>query len=122
MNYDVLLNRTGLSKLVGGQSNDGNSSGQQQRENIRNHSPTFIQAEREHSSPNNPAPVSNANATPIRKISYFSMFDSGSPSTSAGAGQTGKVETKLLSMWHNMKYGWSGKMRSTSFSKEQPII
>jgi cysteine protease ATG4 len=127
MNYDVLLNRTGLSKLgLGSQSNDGSSnSAQQQRENVRNNSPTFIQSERDHTSTNVPAPsVSNANATPSRKISYFSMFDSSSgssPSTSA-AGQTGKVETKLLSMWHNMKYGWSGKMRSTSFSKEQPII
>ncbi|CRL06161.1 CLUMA_CG019107, isoform A [Clunio marinus] len=32
----------------------------------------------------------------------------------------GKVETKIISLWHNMKYGWSGKMRS-SFSKESAI-
>jgi cysteine protease ATG4 len=120
MNYDVLLNRTGLSKLgLGGQSNEGNSG--HRENNVRNDSPTFVQSERDHTSANAPGPVSNANATPSRKISYFSMFDSGSPSTSS-AGQTGKVETKLLSMWHNMKYGWTGKMRSTSFSKEQPII
>lgn len=32
----------------------------------------------------------------------------------------GKVETKIISLWHNMKYGWSGKMRS-SFNKESAI-
>lgn len=32
----------------------------------------------------------------------------------------GKVESKLMSMWQNVKYGWSGKMRS-SFSREQPV-
>lgn len=31
-----------------------------------------------------------------------------------------KVETKIISLWHNMKYGWSGKMRS-SFNKESAI-
>lgn len=30
------------------------------------------------------------------------------------------METKIISMWHNMKYGWSGKMRS-GFSKESAI-
>ncbi|KAH8407000.1 hypothetical protein KR222_003736 [Zaprionus bogoriensis] len=31
------------------------------------------------------------------------------------------MESKLVAMWHNVKYGWSGKMRQTSFSKEQPV-
>ncbi|XP_036324689.1 cysteine protease ATG4C [Rhagoletis pomonella] len=30
------------------------------------------------------------------------------------------VESKLLSMWHNVKYGWSGKLKP-NFSKEQPV-
>ncbi|KAH8306322.1 hypothetical protein KR018_007518 [Drosophila ironensis] len=31
------------------------------------------------------------------------------------------MESKLVAIWHNVKYGWSGKMRQTSFSKEQPV-
>ncbi|CAD6993213.1 cysteine protease ATG4D [Ceratitis capitata] len=30
------------------------------------------------------------------------------------------MESKLLSMWHNVKYGWSGKIKP-NFSKEQPV-
>ncbi|XP_059053287.1 cysteine protease ATG4D [Achroia grisella] len=32
----------------------------------------------------------------------------------------GKVESKLLSMWNNMKFGWTVKIK-TSFSKESPV-
>lgn len=39
---------------------------------------------------------------------------------SAGRTPTKGVESKLLSMWHNVKYGWSGKIKS-NFSKEQPV-
>lgn len=46
--------------------------------------------------------------------------DDPSPSNSAGRTPTKGMESKLLSMWHNVKYGWSGKMRS-NFSKEQPV-
>ncbi|EDV91012.1 cysteine protease ATG4C isoform X2 [Drosophila grimshawi] len=31
------------------------------------------------------------------------------------------MESKLVAMWHNVKYGWGGKIRQTSFSKEQPV-
>ncbi|XP_055373826.1 cysteine protease ATG4C [Condylostylus longicornis] len=74
--------------------------------------------------------------TPSRKISSsriinaFSQFYNGSMINStneegdgvspSGRTPTRGMETKLMSMWHNVKYGWSGKIRS-NFSKEQPI-
>jgi len=91
-----------------------------------------------------------ATATPQRKISTSSRFmnafsqlygggsggGSGSSGPSCGhveqhSEETGDLsanrtptkgmESKLVAMWHNVKYGWSGKMRQTSFSKEQPV-
>ena len=32
-----------------------------------------------------------------------------------------KVKTKLLSMWNNVKYGWTIKMVKPNFSKESPV-
>lgn len=32
----------------------------------------------------------------------------------------GKVKTRLMSMWNNMKYGWTVKLK-TNFSKESPV-
>lgn len=32
-----------------------------------------------------------------------------------------KVKTKLLSMWNNVKYGWTIKMAKPNFSKESPV-
>ncbi|XP_059610552.1 cysteine protease ATG4C [Phlebotomus argentipes] len=43
-----------------------------------------------------------------------------SPPEEVGTELRGKVESKLMSMWNNVKYGWSGKMKA-NFSKEQPI-
>ncbi|XP_061387124.1 cysteine protease ATG4D [Musca vetustissima] len=40
--------------------------------------------------------------------------------SAAGRTPTKGMESKLLSMWHNVKYGWSGKLKS-NFSKEQPV-
>uniref|UniRef100_A0A6B2EHG3 Cysteine protease n=1 Tax=Phlebotomus kandelakii TaxID=1109342 RepID=A0A6B2EHG3_9DIPT len=42
------------------------------------------------------------------------------PEAEAGTEVRGKVESKLMSMWNNVKYGWTGKMKA-NFSKEQPI-
>lgn len=89
-------------------------------------------------------PESAATATPQRKISTSSRFmnafsqlyggSSGSggscghveqhgedPDLAANRTPTKGMESKLVAMWHNVKYGWSGKMRQTSFSKEQPV-
>lgn len=41
-------------------------------------------------------------------------------SSSTSRTPTRGMETRLMSMWNNMRYGLSGKMRST-FSKEQPV-
>lgn len=44
-----------------------------------------------------------------------------SPTTSAEEHETdGKVKTKLMSMWNNMKYGWTVKVK-TNFSKDYPV-
>lgn len=32
----------------------------------------------------------------------------------------GKVKVRLMSMWNNMKYGWTVKLK-TNFSKESPV-
>lgn len=97
---------------------------------------------------NTSADVLNADiSTPLRKISASSRFMNAfqqlystatatSTSTDAdefdiGANSTNGMpavsrtphkgmESKLLTMWHNVKYGWSGKIKP-NFSKEQPV-
>lgn len=98
----------------------------------------------------NPKSENAAIATPQRKISTssrfmnaFSQFYGGNsnsysnnnsnnscghadqhnddPDLAANRTPTKGMESKLVAMWHNVKYGWSGKMRQTSFSKEQPV-
>lgn len=83
-------------------------------------------------------------ATPQRKISTSSRFmnafsqlyggnnnsnsscghvdqHNDDPELAASRTPTKGMESKLVAMWHNVKYGWSGKIRQTSFSKEQPV-
>ncbi|XP_013118471.1 cysteine protease ATG4D isoform X2 [Stomoxys calcitrans] len=99
---------------------------------------------------NNTNPKSEQTSTPSRKISTSSRFLNAfqqlystsassscvsnpidneesdgnqflsTSSASAGRTPTKGMESKLLSMWHNVKYGWSGKLKS-NFSKEQPV-
>lgn len=66
-----------------------------------------------------------ADLSPSRKISSSRLVNAfsqlyGNSSSSNDGTPTRGMESKLMSMWHNVKYGWSGKMRS-SFSKEQPV-
>uniref|UniRef100_A0AAG5CPX4 Cysteine protease n=1 Tax=Anopheles atroparvus TaxID=41427 RepID=A0AAG5CPX4_ANOAO len=123
MNYDVLLNRTGFSKLsITPQHFRSVSEGDsRQRE-----------------------PAAGGGSADGRKVSgrkislppqahrHESLSASSSPmrggpmsSFAAGGGAPseefkGKVESRLLTMWNNMKFGWSYKMKP-NFSKEQPL-
>ncbi|XP_035892643.1 cysteine protease ATG4C [Anopheles stephensi] len=126
MNYDVLLNRTGFNKLsITPQHFRSVSEGDSRH--------------REHDVPQAVADRSgDGTKTPGRKISlpphaahrHETVSASCSPmrgGTSSiqsvgGPGEEfkGKVESKLLTMWNNMKFGWSYKMK-TNFNKEQPL-
>uniref|UniRef100_A0A182M0L5 Cysteine protease n=1 Tax=Anopheles culicifacies TaxID=139723 RepID=A0A182M0L5_9DIPT len=122
MNYDVLLNRTGFSKL---------SLTPQHFRSVSEGDP------RHRDLPQVAERGSDGTKTPGRKISLpphahrnetvsasCSPMRAG-PSANQPAGGPGeefkgKVESKLLTMWNNMKFGWSYKMK-TNFSKEQPL-
>ncbi|XP_001660889.2 cysteine protease ATG4D isoform X1 [Aedes aegypti] len=111
MNYDVLLNRTGFGRLTISQHmrSVSESDGQQTyRQQQQNETPS-----RKISSPVGPSLGSGGRGTPVR---------TGCTGTGSGAGDElkGKVESKLMTMWNNVKFGWSGKLK-TSFSKEQPL-
>uniref|UniRef100_A0A8D8J318 Cysteine protease n=4 Tax=Culex pipiens TaxID=7175 RepID=A0A8D8J318_CULPI len=119
MNYDVLLNRTGFGRLnIVSQQQQvrsvSESEGQyrQQQQEERYDTPTrkisSLSARPEFGS--NPG---SARGTPVR---------AGYSGGTAGSGDEikGKVESKLMTMWNNVKFGWSGKIK-TSFSKEQPL-
>ncbi|XP_030370494.1 cysteine protease ATG4C [Scaptodrosophila lebanonensis] len=87
------------------------------------------------------SPKTENSTTPQRKIStssrfinaFSQLYGGNSNSCSHQSDQTEDsdlaasrtptkgMETKLMAMWHNVKYGWGGKMRHTSFSKEQPV-
>ncbi|XP_053684547.1 cysteine protease ATG4D [Sabethes cyaneus] len=114
MNYDVLLNRTSFGRLNVSQQirSTSESEGQQ----------AVYQQQ-------------NRNETPNRKISANGRMSlECSPGSSrstptrtgcSGVGNgsdelKGKVESKLLTMWNNVKFGWTGKIK-TNFSKEQPL-
>lgn len=63
----------------------------------------------------------SANAVAIGTISNVATDENESVSfNAAGRTPTKGMESKLLSMWHNVKYGWSAKLKS-NFSKEQPV-
>ncbi|XP_019524928.3 cysteine protease atg4da [Aedes albopictus] len=117
MNYDVLLNRTGFGRLNISQhtrsvsESEGHQQQQQQQSYHQNATPS-----RKISSPVGgrvDVEGSSVRGTPVR---------TGCTGAGSGTGDElkGKVESKLMSMWNNMKFGWSGKLK-TSFSKEQPL-
>uniref|UniRef100_A0A182XKI5 Cysteine protease n=1 Tax=Anopheles quadriannulatus TaxID=34691 RepID=A0A182XKI5_ANOQN len=126
MNYDVLLSRTGFNKLsITPQHFRSVSEGDSRS---CDHRPQDAAVR-----------GSDGTKTPGRKISlpphahrHESVSASCSPmrggpaanhsTATGGPGEEfkGKVESKLLTMWNNMKFGWSYKMK-TNFSKEQPL-
>ncbi|XP_058467658.1 cysteine protease ATG4D [Malaya genurostris] len=111
MNYDVLLNRTGFGRLNVNQQirSVSESEGQQSYRQQENETPTRKISESARI--NFDCHPGSARGTPIR---------SGCTSAVNSEELKGKVETKLMSMWNNVKFGWSGKMKP-SFSKEQPL-
>lgn len=98
MNYDVLLNRTGRG--YNQQQNSPDSSNHVSQQRI---------------TPNKPRPTRKSEGdTPSRKISSTIANPeeyASSPSSSAGSSRNrndeikNKVESKLMSMWNNVKYG-----------------
>ncbi|XP_058057851.1 cysteine protease ATG4D [Anopheles bellator] len=121
MNYDVLLNRTGFNKLAvtpqhfrsvsegdgrgrdaaAGASDDGGKNCSR-KVSLQQH-PAYRHE------------TVSASSSPMRGPYAAGALGSG-PSEEF----KGKVESKLLTMWNNMKFGWSYKMK-TNFSKEQPL-
>ncbi|XP_037949291.1 cysteine protease ATG4D [Teleopsis dalmanni] len=67
--------------------------------------------------------TSNSNSAPAPAPTTH-IENNDSDTATLGSNRTptksGTMESKLLSMWHNVKYGWSGKLKS-NFSKEQPV-
>ncbi|XP_037029682.1 cysteine protease ATG4D [Bradysia coprophila] len=135
MSYDVLLTRPGPGRFTF----NPNASSVQKDSSQAQH-----QQQPKDGQPNTNISPKRESGTPARKISSsrfmaaFSQFygnedveDVDSPgNTRAQQVQKtgdesfpeikGRVESKLMSMWHNVKYGWGGKMRQ-NFSKEQPV-
>lgn len=120
MNYDVLLNRTGFGRLTISQHIRSVSEGEGQQP------PYNRQQQHQNETPSRK--ISLQSARPEVAESGFAGSLRGTPVRSGctGAGNSGeelkgKVESKLMTMWNNVKFGWSGKMTKTSFSKEQPV-
>ncbi|TDG51381.1 hypothetical protein AWZ03_002176 [Drosophila navojoa] len=64
---------------------------------------------------------SNNNSNSNNHSAGHVELHSDDPDLAANRTPTKGMESKLVAMWHNVKYGWTGKMRQTSFSKEQPV-
>uniref|UniRef100_A0A182QPE9 Cysteine protease n=1 Tax=Anopheles farauti TaxID=69004 RepID=A0A182QPE9_9DIPT len=124
MNYDVLLNRTGMNKLaITPQHFRSVSEGDSRHHDLqhtvgdRNIEDTKSAGRKISLPPQvHRHETVSASSSPMR---------GGSGSHQSATGGTseefkGKVESKLLTMWNNMKFGWSYKMK-TNFSKEQPL-
>lgn len=108
MNYDVLLNLR--STLRGGGSSSGTgdesslSSTSQPR---RNPQPSQIPIMR-------PNTLQNPRGGSSSHAPRYSM-------TTVKSNSNDEFKGKLMSMWNNMKFGWTGVRTRTSFSKEQPV-
>lgn len=115
MNYDVLLNRTGFGRLNASQQirSVSESEGQQTYRHIQQQNETPTRNVLSNSSRLDLGPSQgSARGTPVR---------AGYPTLGSGGEELKvKVESKLMTMWNNVKFGWTGKIK-TSFSKEQPL-
>uniref|UniRef100_U5EY72 Cysteine protease n=1 Tax=Corethrella appendiculata TaxID=1370023 RepID=U5EY72_9DIPT len=109
MNYDVLLNRTGLSRF------SQQSPQQQQQHQLPPEEYDIDSQLRKISLKNNATKYNESTQSPSSSSSSYS------PARNAeGDELKGKVESKLLTIWNNVKFEWSGKIKPT-FSKEQQV-
>lgn len=117
MNYDVLLNRTGFGRLninqqIRSVSESEGQFRQQQQQEDQSETPTRKVSS--HSArPEFGSSPGSARSTPVRAGC--------SGGTAVGGDELkGKVESKIMTMWNNVKFSWNGKIK-TNFSKEQPL-
>ncbi|XP_053680300.1 cysteine protease ATG4D [Anopheles nili] len=122
MNYDVLLNRTGFNKLAITPQHfrsvsEGDSRHRDQSQTVDHGDDGTKTHGRKISLPPQAHrhETVSASSSPMRGASGSNFVPGGS-----GEEFKGKVESKLLTMWNNMKFGWSYKMK-TNFSKDQPL-
>lgn len=99
MNYDVLLN---LRSTLRG------SSSEQQQPN----SSHTAQSSAPHEA--RPRMLHGVSSTNYSRNTNFSQ-------SQAFKNTNDELKGKFMSMWNNMKFGWSGVRTRTSFSKEQPV-
>uniref|UniRef100_A0A336L0T6 Cysteine protease n=1 Tax=Culicoides sonorensis TaxID=179676 RepID=A0A336L0T6_CULSO len=102
MNYDVLLN---LRSTLRGSSNSGASSSDQ--------------SNTPQSTAQNAAPH-EARPRILQGVSATNFYRNTNSSQSVKT-TNDELKGKFMSMWNNMKFGWTGVRTRTSFSKEQPV-
>lgn len=75
-----------------------------------------------HENQNENAPTTPRRATTPTTSKLMQTFSQlySTPSSSSDDCSPNTNSSKFMSMWNNMKFGWSGKIR-TNFSKEQPV-
>lgn len=137
MNYDDILSELTDEKLEFFQTSSKaapeEAIEEEQAATIQTVCKTFIKSTHVQTSKSECSTPQRKVSTSSRLMSAFQQFYAtgnssvinGSNCTSSSAPTshtpTKGVESKLLSMWQNVKYGWSGKLAKTNFSKEQPV-
>uniref|UniRef100_A0A1A9ZZ01 Cysteine protease n=1 Tax=Glossina pallidipes TaxID=7398 RepID=A0A1A9ZZ01_GLOPL len=137
MNYDDLLSELTDEKLEFFQTSSKaapeEAIEEEQAATIQTVCKTFIKSTHVQTSKSEGSTPQRKVSTSSRLMSAFQQFYATGNSSVINGGNctsssaptshtpTKGVESKLLSMWQNVKYGWSGKLAKTNFSKEQPV-